>query len=82
MQDNTVNVAGDSCAVCCCPCTSHGIIGCVGKVVWAVIAPSGVLSRGCLFSCQQNCIDIVVERQCGDCAYGERLDFQRTMTIF
>ncbi len=54
MQNYTINAAGDSCAVCSRPCTSHSVIDCVGVIFGVVVAPAGVLSRGCLFACQRS----------------------------
>lgn len=53
MQDNTVDAAGDSCTIRGRPCTSHGVIDCVGVVFGVFVAPASVLSRGCLFAGQR-----------------------------
>ena len=74
MQDNTVDVASDSCAVRGRPCTSHGVVDCVGVVFWVVVAPAGVLSCGCLFATQRKCTAIVMNLSCKDRAYEERMD--------
>lgn len=71
MQDNAVNITGDSCAVPGRPCTSHRVIGCVGVVFWVVVAPASVLSRGCLFAGQRNC-SAIVEHGAVETAHMER----------
>lgn len=66
MQDNTVDVAGDSCAVRSRLCASDGVVDCIVVVFWIVSTLACVLSRSCLLTYQRKCLVVITERRDGD----------------